>query len=114
MGIALYTTAKLLAPVQSLLRGCVVAAARRLNPQAAPIACKQPMVAPATLASVWPLQSAPALTGRVSSTHRPLRVVRVLEVVQGQRANGRMVISGSMVDVCAELDRLAAQEALCS
>ncbi|MDD5478113.1 hypothetical protein [Rhodoferax sp.] len=44
-------------------------------------------------------------------SHQPLRVVRVMEA--GQRASlaGRMVISGRMADVCAELDRLAAFEA---
>jgi hypothetical protein len=42
--------------------------------------------------------------------HKPLRVVRVVE--DGQRnAVGRMVISGRMKDVCAELDRMAACEA---
>ena len=42
---------------------------------------------------------------------RALRVLRVSE--QGQTAScaGRMVISGRMADVCAELDRLVALEA---
>ena len=38
---------------------------------------------------------------------RPLRVVRVLDTSNSAGA-GRMVISGRMADVCAELDRLAA------
>lgn len=42
---------------------------------------------------------------------KPLRVVRVLEAGQAQSSVGRMVISGRMADVCAELDRLAACEA---
>jgi hypothetical protein len=42
---------------------------------------------------------------------RPLRVVRVLESGQPRAHVGRMVISGRMADVCAELDRLAAREA---
>jgi hypothetical protein len=42
---------------------------------------------------------------------RPLRVVRVLESGQPLSHVGRMVISGHMADVCAELDRLAAREA---
>lgn len=41
----------------------------------------------------------------------PLRVVRVVEQGQSRGHVGRMVISGSMADVCAELDRLAACEA---
>jgi len=42
---------------------------------------------------------------------RPLRVVRVMEAGQSRSQVGRMVISGRMADVCAELDRLAACEA---
>lgn len=45
-----------------------------------------------------------------SKHHKPLRVVRVLEAGQAQSSVGRMVISGRMADVCAELDRLAARE----
>jgi hypothetical protein len=41
---------------------------------------------------------------------RPLRVVRVADG-HASRGAGRMVISGRMADVCAELDRLAALEA---
>jgi hypothetical protein len=41
----------------------------------------------------------------------PLRIVRVLEAGQTRSSVGRMVISGRMADVCAELDRLAAMEA---
>jgi hypothetical protein len=46
------------------------------------------------------------------SEAKPLRVVRVLEPSASRAVAGRMVISGRMADVCAELDRLAAQEAL--
>ena len=46
-----------------------------------------------------------------NSVHRPLRIVRVLEADQAPTHVGRMIISGRMVDVCAELDRLAAHEA---
>jgi hypothetical protein len=42
---------------------------------------------------------------------RPLRVVRVMESGQPRSQTGRLVISGRMADVCAELDRLAAIEA---
>jgi hypothetical protein len=41
---------------------------------------------------------------------RPLRVVRVFDGPRVPAQAGRMVISGRMADVCAELDRLAAQE----
>jgi hypothetical protein len=41
----------------------------------------------------------------------PLRVVRVVEPSAPRAVAGRMVISGRLADVCAELDRLAALEA---
>jgi hypothetical protein len=39
-----------------------------------------------------------------------LRVVRAAEPLRAPASAGRMVISGRMADVCAELDRLAALE----
>ncbi|AEG93296.1 hypothetical protein [Ramlibacter tataouinensis] len=47
---------------------------------------------------------------RAQRACRPLRVVRVVEAHRPVGA-GRMVISGRMADVCAELDRLAELEA---
>jgi hypothetical protein len=47
----------------------------------------------------------------LKTTVKPLRVVRVVETGQARASVGRMVISGRMADVCAELDRLAACEA---
>ena len=44
------------------------------------------------------------------NTLRPLRILRVFEVGQKPSQVGRMVISGRLADVCAELDRLAAFE----
>lgn len=44
------------------------------------------------------------------ATPIPLRVARVMEAQQNRQSAGRMVISGRMADVCAELDRLAALE----
>ena len=41
----------------------------------------------------------------------PLRVLRVVEKGQPRSCTGRLVISGRMADVCAELDRLVAREA---
>ena len=42
---------------------------------------------------------------------KPLRVVRVVEPTAPRAIAGRMVISGRLADVCAELDRLVALEA---
>jgi hypothetical protein len=47
----------------------------------------------------------------MAMARRPLRMVRVMEAGQTSAQTGRMVISGRMADVCAELDRLAAHEA---
>jgi hypothetical protein len=44
--------------------------------------------------------------------NKPLRVVSIYEAGQERCTAGRMRISGRMADVCAELDRLAAREAL--
>ncbi|WP_180127465.1 hypothetical protein [Rhodoferax sp. BLA1] len=43
---------------------------------------------------------------------RPVRVLQVMESGQNPNQSGRLRISGRMADVCAELDRLAAREAL--
>ena len=56
-----------------------------------------------------------AQPGRAARVHRPaLRVVRVLESGQATAHTGRLVISGRMADVCAELERMAAQESAAS
>ncbi len=54
--------------------------------------------------------AAPAALERAPVSQRPLRVLRVVDS-QGRAAGGRMIISGRMADVCAELDRLAGKEA---
>ena len=48
----------------------------------------------------------------LQSTRRPLplRVARVMEAQHNRKNAGRMVISGRMADVCAELARLAELE----
>ncbi len=56
------------------------------------------------------LANQPNLPAR-RNAHRPLRTVRVMESGQTPGQVGRMVMSGRMADVCAELDRLAACEA---
>jgi hypothetical protein len=53
-----------------------------------------------------------SMTENMRPLVKPLRVVRLLEAGQARASVGRMVISGRMADVCAELDRLAATEAV--
>jgi hypothetical protein len=55
---------------------------------------------------IWTRPSPVAKPQSVPNNVYPLRVVRVKEV--NPQMAGRMVISGRMADVCAELDRLAA------
>ena len=47
-----------------------------------------------------------------TSSPRRLKVIRELEAGISPSCAGRMVISGRMADVCAELDRLAQKESL--
>jgi hypothetical protein len=46
-----------------------------------------------------------------STTPSRLRIVREFDANVGPACAGRMVISGRMADVCAELDRMAQREA---
>jgi hypothetical protein len=54
---------------------------------------------------------APVQRAAAAAPAKPLRVLRVVEPSAPHAIAGRMVISGRLADVCAELDRLAAQEA---
>ena len=78
---------KIFAPLQGLRRWFTPEAALR------------PMPAP---------KDPPVHEAARSPIHKPLRIVRILEVDQAPSNVGRMIISGRMADVCAELDRLAA------
>jgi hypothetical protein len=76
-----------------------------------------PSARPAELA-VMPLVSEPAPHTRSRATSRsrnranlPLRVVRVMDNDHASAHGERMMISGRMADVCAELDRMAEREA---
>jgi len=52
-----------------------------------------------------------ALSGAAAPVKpRPLRVLRIVDS-QARPSVGRLVISGRMADVCAELDRLALKDA---
>lgn len=55
----------------------------------------------------WAVQAAPQRARPMP----PLRVVRVVDPSQTRGGAGRMVISGRMAEVCAELERLAEREA---
>ena len=97
MGITLFTFSGLLAPLQQFAAWLAGAAA-------------PPPVAQPRLARIAPAPSS-RLAAPSRCHRRPLRVVRVVEGCHAPAGAGRMVISGRMADVCAELDRLAALEA---
>ena len=61
------------------------------------------------LAAATAIDALPSPEGQRNAVTRPLRVMREVEP-RRRGAAGRMVITGRMADVCAELDRLAALE----
>ncbi len=67
-------------------------------------------------AAIFPLARAsnpamaPLRASRLGQNRRPLRVVRVVDADQTRKSTGRIVISGCMADVCAELDRMVQKE----
>jgi len=77
---------------------------------------------PTAMASGFPV--GPALrptriaATRTAGTHvprralrSPLRVIRIVEAGQASAQAGRILMSGRMADVCAELDRMVEREA---
>ena len=110
MTLALYAIAKLTAPLHRLTdwlanpadsEPAAARAQRGAHPANAPyLRAKNPITT-----------GAEALKNPRIASRPTLRIERIVE--SGQRANqaGRMVISGRMADVCAELDRLVAREA---
>ncbi len=114
MNIAFFPVPDLLAPLQLWVRKLMHADAA-----SAPARAHQPVRAaalPLAQATLVPAMArrparATALAQPGLRMQRPLRVVQVMERGASRASAGRMVISGRMADVCAELDRLAAREA---
>ena len=103
MGIALLTLSGLFQGFSARQRkataGTPTASARSAHPLRMVHPSKRPAITPRPITSIC----APRAT--------PLRVVRVCDAHSSNGEVGRLVISGRMADVCAELDRLAAREA---
>jgi hypothetical protein len=107
MGIALLAFSGLFQGLTHLTRpGTTAFKSPRANPTVRPV---WPTRHPACVPSAKP----PVQAQRFHATPKApaLRVLRVTESDQRVKGAGRMVISGRMADVCAELDRLAALEA---
>lgn len=110
MGITLLTATRLFAPLHGLINWLAPYAPQPARPGRSWGRKQQPNA----IKSIAPSAPSAWATGRkhlYAAPHRPLRVVRVVDT-QAPTCAGRMVISGRMADVCAELDRLAACEAL--
>ncbi len=106
MNIALFANPGSFEPLQGLMRwwAATRSSARRSATRQAQSehACAPKLIATCATATRASSQKLAVL--------KPLRVVRVVEAGQARSCVGRMVISGRMADVCAELDRLAARE----
>jgi len=108
MGIALLALVDLLSPLQSF--------ANRWRPARAVKAKGATVMRHAVACPSRAVRAGPGTDGDrlaphvVATTPRPLRVVRTVDA-QRRGGTGRLVLSGRLVDVCAELDRLAALEA---
>lgn len=110
MGIALFTLNSLVAPLRSLAQWLMAGnrhRTSRLSHARPSIDAARSNVVTGHAHFRW----APAKLDAAGPAQKPLRVVRVVEACHGPSIAGRMVISGRMADVCAELDRLAALEA---
>jgi hypothetical protein len=101
MGITIFSLQGLLAPLQRLVNWLARTSAAHTVVRPFPIK-------PGTSRSSSSWTTLPGSCHK--KPRRPLRVVRVAEAGPAPVVAGRMVISGRMADVCAELDRLAALE----
>lgn len=107
MNLALFAQSEVFATLQGLVRWLVSAKI----PTSCPVNHSEP-AKPTNQPRLIEFHAASVKSSHENSNqHKPLRVVRVLEAGEAQSSVGRMVISGRMADVCAELDRLAAREA---
>lgn len=109
MGIVLLTFVDLLTPLQSFAnRWIPERRARRDTSFNAHADLRYVAVRPACTQRTGTTAAGHALAPAAA---RPLRVVRTVDAQQPGHPASRVVISGRMADVCAELDRLAALEA---
>ncbi len=102
MGIAVLTLADLISPLQALASRWIAPRRRRAG---ASSDLRYVAIRPACAA-----RSSADKAESAGHAARPLRVIRVVDPRAAHSAS-RMVISGRMADVCAELDRLVALEA---
>lgn len=112
MGLALFTASRLFAPLHDAMNWLLPG---RLQEAWAHHQSTTGRTNQFAIKSIAPNVHTVRTSGRNNSNtvgHRPLRVLRVVEASAAPSSAGRMVISGRLADVCAELDRLAASEAI--
>lgn len=108
MGFAFFTVSGLLRPLRPLVRRLF---GHRAVLQPCPYMARGLQTSAGRAHVAWPPAAhLPHLPQRT----RPLRVLRVVDAGHAPSSAGRMVICGSIADVCAELDRLVALEAATS
>ncbi len=114
MGTALIVTSRLAALVPALFKRTLPTATRppRLAVQTpVPVKTADSHSRPSSLSC----QDKRSLVGQergASCAGQPRKTIRIYAPGGLSAVGGRMVISGTMADVCAELDRLAAREAM--
>jgi hypothetical protein len=109
MNIALVLQHKLLLGLQRFLGGATGASAQPMPlVRSHTLPGKPPTPCPASVR-----QGSQAVLGNrhLAAKVMPLRVLRVVDSGMPLSSTGRLVISGRMADVCAELDRLVEREA---
>jgi hypothetical protein len=110
MGIALFTLAGWLAPLQAIASSPARNRTRRAGSRHLSDRFMARRDAPVAPGANGHQAEKAENAGPKAPPSKPLRVVRVAETGFQPGCAGRMVISGRMADVCAELDRLAERE----
>lgn len=113
MGIALSATVRFFSPLSVVMA--------HLRPRVSPAVARYSVALPPHShgpqgAALFGTRSTCAAVSRAQPPSQPakrlpLRVVRIVDTAHTPTSAGRMSISGSMADVCAELDRLVQAEA---
>jgi hypothetical protein len=110
MNLALFAQSGIFRSLQTLVHVWTASKAQARYKVVSPAQSAQPFAT----TSIAPHVALTRAKAQNSLLSRPLRIVRVVEAGQSRSCVGRIVISGRMSDVCAELDRLAASEAALS
>lgn len=109
MSHGLFAAFALLAPVGRLMHRFHAGRVARAPVSAGSVRHAAAPAAPARRDASHPPGATSLATGR--RLRAPLRVVRIVESGQASALAGRILMSGRMADVCAELDRMVEREA---